>query len=83
MSELLVVMGGALRSMEDYNQRTSKFVRRQSTELQHMVSMLTQTVITIGASSENSVNRLQDIEKSIERTQAIDDIKILKLRLSE
>jgi GGDEF domain-containing protein len=69
--------------MEDYNQRTSKLVHRQSTELQHMVSMLTQTVITIGSSSETSVNRLQEIEKSIERTQAVEDIKILKLRLSE
>ena len=40
-SELLVVVGRLLRAMEDYNQRTSKFVRRQSTELQHIVSMLT------------------------------------------
>jgi GGDEF domain-containing protein len=83
VSELLVVVGGALRSMEDYNQRTSKFVRRQNTELQHMVAMLTQTIITIGASSEHSVNRLQNIEKSIESTQAMEDIQILKLRLSE
>jgi GGDEF domain-containing protein len=83
MSELLVVVGGALRAMEDYNQRTSKFVHRQSTELQHMVSMLTQTVITIGSSSETSVNRLQNIEKSIESTRAVEDIQILKLRLSE
>jgi GGDEF domain-containing protein len=82
-AELLVVVGGALRAMEDYNQRTSKFVRRQNTELQHMVSMLTQTIITIGSSSENSVNRLQSIEKSIESTQAVEDIQILKLRLSE
>jgi GGDEF domain-containing protein len=82
-SELLVVVGGALRAMEEYNQRTSKFVRRQNTELQHMVSMLTQTIITIGDSSENSVNRLQNIEKSIESTQAVEDIQILKLRMSE
>jgi len=82
-SELLVVVGGALRAMEDYNQRTSKFVRRQSTELQHMVSMLTEALITIGSSSEQSVSRLQDIEKSIEGTQAIQDIQILKLRLKE
>jgi GGDEF domain-containing protein len=83
VAELLVVVGGALRSMEDYNQRTSKFVYRQNTELQHMVSMLTQTIITIGASSDESVNRLQNIEKSIESTKAVEDIQILKLRLSE
>ena len=83
VSELLVVVGGALRAMEDYNQRTSKFVRRQNTELQHMVSMLTKTIITIGASSETSVNRLQSIEKSIESTEKVEDIQILKLRLGE
>lgn len=83
VSELLVVVGGALRAMEDYNQRTSIFVRRQNTELQHMVSMLTNTIITIGASSEQSVARLQSIEKSIESTQKVEDIQILKLRLGE
>jgi GGDEF domain-containing protein len=83
LSELLVLVGGALRSMEDYNQRTSKFVRKQNTELHNMVSMLTETVISIGDSSTHSVNRLQEIEKSIERTQAVEDIRILKLRLGE
>jgi GGDEF domain-containing protein len=83
MSELLVLVGGAVRAMEDYNQRTSKFVRRQSTELQNMVSMLTQTVISIGDSSERSVTKLQDIEKAIERTRVVEDIQMLKLRLGE
>jgi GGDEF domain-containing protein len=83
MSELLLLVGGAVRAMEDYNQRTSKFVRRQNTELQNMVSMLTQTVISIGDSSEHSVSRLQNIEKALERTCVVEDIQVLKLRLSE
>src|ERR1700730_1862124 len=45
MPELLVAAGGALRSMEDYNRRTSKVIHRQNHELQNMVSMLTQTII--------------------------------------
>jgi hypothetical protein len=45
--------------------------------------MLTEAVITIGSSSEQSVSRLQNIEKSIEGTQAVEDIQILKLRLKE
>ncbi len=83
MSELLVAVGGALRAMEDYNRRTSKFVRRQNEELQNMVSMLTQTVITIGSSGEASVNKLQEIEKSIEGARLVEDIQLLKLRLGE
>jgi|SRR5579864_1543350 len=83
ISELLLVVGGAVRAMEDYNQRTSKFVRRQNSELQHMVSMLTETVISIGDSSTHSVSKLQDIEKAIERTRVMEDIQMLKLRLGE
>ncbi len=83
MSELLLLVGGALRAMEDYNQRTSKFVRRQNSELQHMVSMLTETVISIGDGSQNSVSKLQDIEKGIERAREVEDIQVLKLRLGE
>jgi len=83
MSELLVIVGGALRAMEDYNQCTSKFLRRQSSELQHMISMLTETVITIGDTSERSVSRLQDIEKAMDRSRLVEDIQLLKLRLGE
>ena len=83
IQELLLLSGGAVQAMEDYNQRTSKFIRRQSSELQHMVSMLTQTVISIGDSSQQSVGRLQDIEKAIDRTRAVEDIQVLKSRLGE
>ncbi|HEX4592770.1 MAG TPA: diguanylate cyclase [Bryobacteraceae bacterium] len=83
MSELLVAVGGALRAMEDYNRRTSKVIHRQNSELQKMVSMLTQTVITIGASGESSVTKLQDIEKSIEHARMLEDMQVLKLRLGE
>ncbi len=83
MSEVLLAVGGALRAMEDYNRRTTNVVRRQNIELQHMVSMLTQTVITIGASGESSVTKLQDIEKSIESVRMLEDMQLLKLRLGE
>ena len=83
MSELLVVVGAALRAMEDYNRRTSKVIHRQNSELQNMVSMLTRTVITIGSSGESSVQKLQDIEKSIERVRMLEDMQLLKVRLGE
>jgi GGDEF domain-containing protein len=83
MSQLLVVVGGALRAMEEYNRRTSKVIHRQNHELQNMVSMLTQTVITIGSSGEASVNKLQDVEKSIEHACKLDDMQLLKLRLGD
>jgi len=83
MSDLLLLSGGVVQAMQDHNERTSKFIRRQSSELQHMVSMLTKTVISIGDSSKQSVGRLQDIEKAIDRTRAVEDIQVLKARLGE
>jgi diguanylate cyclase (GGDEF)-like protein len=83
MSQLLVVVGGALRAMEEYNRRTSKVIHKQNHELQNMVSMLTQTIIIIGSSGEASVNKLQDIEKSMEHACTLDDTQLLKLRLGE
>jgi len=83
MQELLLAVGGALQTMEDYNRRSSKVIRRQNGELQNMVSMLTQTVITIGSSGESSVAKLQDIEKSMERVRMLEDMQLLKLRLGE
>jgi GGDEF domain-containing protein len=83
LSDMFVSVGSALRSMEDYNQSASKLIRRQNSEYQLMLSMLTKTVISIGSSSECSVDRLQDIEKAMEHTSRLEDFQALKTRLGE
>src|ERR1700676_2667267 len=83
MPELLVAVGAALQAMENYNRRTTQVIHRQNSELQNMVSMLTQTVITIGSSGDSSVQKLQEIERSIERARMLEDMQALKLRLGE
>lgn len=82
-AEVLVVAGAAAKTLEDYNQRTTRFVRMQSAELQAMVAMLTETVASLSAGSERSVTRLQTIEKQLERACVLEDIRTLKSRLSE
>ncbi len=82
-SEILVVAGAAAKTLQDYNQRTTRFIRMQSAELQSMLAMLTDTVAAISAGSERSVSRLQTIEKQLERASVLEDIRTLKARLSE
>jgi len=82
-AEVLVVAGAAAKTLEDYNQRTTRFVRAQSAELQAMLSMLTETVASLSAGSERSVTRLQTIEKQLERASVLEDIRGLKAKLSE
>src|SRR5204862_3348618 len=45
----LVVTAEAIKSLQEYNQRASKFIRAQGVELQSMVGMLTQAMTQISA----------------------------------
>jgi GGDEF domain-containing protein len=83
IADRFVVVGEVLRAMEDYNRQTSKFLRVQSAELQKMIAMLTQTVIAVGANSEASVAKLQEIEKALEKSQVLEDIHSIKAQLGE
>lgn len=81
--QILVVAGAVAKTLADYNQRTTRYMRMQSAELQAMLAMLTETVATLAAGSERSVTRLQAIEKQLERASALEDIRTLKAKLSE
>jgi GGDEF domain-containing protein len=82
-AQLLVSIGYVLKALEGYNSRTTGHLRMQGAELHHMIGMLTRTVATLGAGSEEAVTRLNEIEGKIERTSAIEDVRILKLRLGD
>jgi GGDEF domain-containing protein len=81
MSEQFILVGEVLRTLEDYNRHTTKFLRIQNTELQKMIGMLTETVIAVGSGTENSVTSLQEIEKSIEQVRLLEDIHSIKAQL--
>lgn len=83
MEERFVVVGEALRALEDYNRHTSRFLRIQNAELHNMISMLTQTVIAVSANSETSVAGLQGIEKSLEEARMLEDVRVVKAHLGE
>jgi len=82
-SEVQVAAGAALEAMEEYNNRTSRFIRVQCAELQTMVGMLTRTMTTVASGSENSVTRLQAIEKHLHKAAMIEDFQAARLRLGE
>jgi GGDEF domain-containing protein len=55
----------------------------QGAELQHMIAMLTRTVATLGAGSDRSVTRLQEIEGQLVKASEIEDVRMLKLRMEQ
>jgi GGDEF domain-containing protein len=82
-SNLLIATGAALKTLEDYNHDVTRFVRTQGVELQHMISMLTHTVASLGAGSERSLNRLREIEGQLEKASVLEDVRMLKLRMEQ
>lgn len=79
----LMTTGSALKTLEDYNQRTTRFIRLQGSELHNMIAMLTKTLTSLGAGSERSVSRLKEIETQLEKARMIEDVRMLKVRMED
>jgi GGDEF domain-containing protein len=71
------------QALERHNRSISNLVERQGGELQSMVSMLTQTVRTLGSASEISARNLENIAVQLKRASALEDIYQLRVRLAE
>jgi GGDEF domain-containing protein len=82
IEELLETAGTAVEALHSYNQRTSVFVRRQSTELRKVIGMLTESVITITGSSERSAGALEEIKGTLMGASGLEDLQLVKARLS-
>lgn len=80
---LLIIAGSAVQAMEDYNHRITALLRRQSGELQCIVSMVTETALKIGGESARSAQRLQEIGNKFEQAGALDDLGALKEHLGD
>lgn len=81
--ELLVAAGATNQALADYGQRTTQFIRRQGAVLHNMISMLTETMVSIGAGSESSAEHLLAIERELAHAVDIEDVQSLKLRMAE
>jgi GGDEF domain-containing protein len=82
-AELLVHAGSVLNALDDYNGRTAAHQHLQTGELQHMVKMLTSTVKAVTAASNANASILCDIENRIVTISEIDDVRIIKAKLSD
>jgi GGDEF domain-containing protein len=82
-SNVLITTGAAVKALQDYNRRTSLFIRAKSGELQIIVGMLTGAMGQITTASQTSITRLQDLQKQIGTAVMVEDMRTVKLRLSE
>ena len=80
---LLIMAGSAVQTMENYNAGVSALIRKQATELQSVIAMVTETALKIGGESTRSAQRLQEIGNHFEKAGSLDDLKALKSHLGE
>ncbi len=81
--DVLISAGAVSKTLQEYNRHTSQYVKAQSFELQTMIGMLTRTMSEISTRGDRSIQRLQEIERELAKTALIDDLRTLKLRMSE
>ena len=82
--EVLIAAGQAASTINEYGRQTTQFFKAQTNELQSMVAMaLTRTMSQISTSSEQSISHLQEIERTLACAAVIDDLRTLKIRMSE
>jgi len=78
---LLLNAESAVQAMTDYNQRVSKFIHRQGSEIQNVVAMLTDTVVKMSGGNTRFARSFQEIGDSLDSTPGTVDLQNLKLRL--
>jgi GGDEF domain-containing protein len=81
--ELLLCVGSVVKELENHNRNVARYQNLQTTELRNMVKMLTSTVGKVSSASQTSVSILGDIEKHIAIASAIEDVRVMRSRLSD
>ena len=71
------------QALERHHRSVSNLVQRQGSELQNMISMLAQTIRSLGSASEVSARNLDSIAGQLKQYSALEDIYQLRLRLGE
>jgi hypothetical protein len=68
-------------TLRSYGQSTTNYFSQQNHQMQSMIAMLTQTVAEISGQSDDSISRLQAVEKEIEAASGLDDMRAITTRL--
>jgi len=79
IDRLLVSAGAAVQALESYNQRTARILSRRTTELQKVIGMLTEAIVTV--TGERSLKALEEIQTNLLEASRLEDLRMIKARL--
>ena len=81
--ELLVQSGATVKTLEGYARQGAKYFGRRNAEFQNIFKMLTGTIKTISAASDENLRQLREIESRVVSAVQIEDVCLMKSKLSE
>ena len=80
---MFVLVGRAIKALEEYSRRTAGRLRAQFTELQSVTSALSNAITTMVWASEASLARLRAIQSQLSAAERMDDLRLVKKHLCE
>ena len=81
--ELLVLVGEAIQTFEEYNRRTAGRLHSQFQELRSIIATFSGAVATMVSASDTSLVRLSEIQSQLSAAEKIDDLRVLKTHLCD
>lgn len=81
--DILLSVTVGLRSLEEYNRRTKKFLGAEGMELKTALRSLTEAVALLAHTRGEPVQLLAALERKIEHASAIEDLRVLRIQLQE
>ncbi len=81
--ELLIQAGSALHTLEDYNRRTTRYLKRSAGEWQAVVTMLLSAMSGMFAPAEEKTVRLREIAGRVRIAGDVEEIHKIRLQLAE
>ena len=80
---MFVLVGRAIKALEEYSRRTAGRLRAQFTELQSITSTLSNAITTMVSASEASLARLRAIQSQLSSAERMDDLRLVKKHLCD
>jgi GGDEF domain-containing protein len=83
VSELLVQAGSVLQTLEDYNRRTTRYLKRPTGEWQAAVIMLISAIASMHPDNGPRVSQLREIAGGVRAASGPEEAHKIRLQLSE
>jgi diguanylate cyclase (GGDEF)-like protein len=80
---MFVLVGRAIKALEEYSRRTAGRLRAQFTELQSITSTLSNAITSMVSASEASLARLRAIQTLLSAAERMDDLRLVKKHLCD